>query len=97
MPDKRQDRIAASARVAGAGLPIGRDSRRSFCWSMKTWTARVKRSSQAAVCGRTAHPRRGHARHGRVAADLIVGHVTDPEALRRAAPGEIPVVILDDA
>jgi CheY-like chemotaxis protein len=29
--------------------------------------------------------------------DLIVGHVTDPDALRRAAPGEIPVVILDDA
>ena len=29
--------------------------------------------------------------------NLIVGHVTDPEALRRAAPGEIPVVILDDA
>ena len=29
--------------------------------------------------------------------NLIVGHVTDPEALRRAAPAEIPVVILDDA
>ena len=29
--------------------------------------------------------------------NLIVGHVTDPEALRRAAPVEIPVVILDDA
>ena len=29
--------------------------------------------------------------------NLIVGHVTDPEALRRAAPDEIPVVILDDA
>jgi hypothetical protein len=29
--------------------------------------------------------------------NLIVGHVTDPEALRRAAPADIPVVILDDA
>ena len=29
--------------------------------------------------------------------NLIVGHVTDPEALRRAAPDGIPVVILDDA
>ena len=29
--------------------------------------------------------------------NLIVGHVTDPEALRRAAPPEIPVVILEDA
>ena len=28
--------------------------------------------------------------------NLIVGHVTDPEALRRAAPSETPVVILDD-
>ena len=28
--------------------------------------------------------------------DLIVGRVSDPEALRRAAPQEIPVVILDD-
>lgn len=28
--------------------------------------------------------------------NLIVGHVTDPDALRRAAPREIPVVILDD-
>ena len=29
--------------------------------------------------------------------NLIVGHVTDPDALRRAAPADIPVVILDDA
>ena len=29
--------------------------------------------------------------------NLIVGHVTDPEALRRAAPADIPVVVLDDA
>jgi hypothetical protein len=29
--------------------------------------------------------------------NLIVGHVTDPDALRRAAPPDIPVVILDDA
>lgn len=28
--------------------------------------------------------------------NLIVGHVSDPEALRRAAPPEIPLVILDD-
>ena len=28
--------------------------------------------------------------------NLIVGHVTDPEALRRAAPPEVPVVILND-
>ena len=28
--------------------------------------------------------------------NLIVGHVSDPEALRRAAPSEIPVVILDE-
>ena len=29
--------------------------------------------------------------------NLIVGHVSDPEALRRAAPADIPVVILDEA
>ena len=29
--------------------------------------------------------------------NLIVGHVSDPEALRRAAPPEIPVVVLDQA
>jgi DNA-binding response OmpR family regulator len=29
--------------------------------------------------------------------NLIVGRVTDPDALRRAAPGEVPVVILNDA
>lgn len=29
--------------------------------------------------------------------NLIVGHVSDPEALKRAAPPEIPVVILNDA
>ena len=29
--------------------------------------------------------------------NLIVGHVSDPEALRRAAPPEIPLVILDDS
>ena len=29
--------------------------------------------------------------------NLIVGHVTDPDALRRAVPADIPVVILDDA
>jgi hypothetical protein len=28
--------------------------------------------------------------------NLIVAHVSDPEALRRAAPAEIPVVILDE-
>jgi hypothetical protein len=28
--------------------------------------------------------------------NLIVGHVSDPDALRRAAPEDIPVVILDD-
>ena len=28
--------------------------------------------------------------------NLIVGHVSDPEALRRAAPEDIPVVLLDD-
>ena len=28
--------------------------------------------------------------------NLIVGHVSDPEALRRAAPDDIPVVLLDD-
>ena len=28
--------------------------------------------------------------------DLIVGHVSDPEALRRAAPEDIPLVLLDD-
>lgn len=29
--------------------------------------------------------------------NLVVGHVSDPEALRRATPAEIPVVILSDA
>ena len=29
--------------------------------------------------------------------NLIVGHVSDPEALRRAAPADIPVVILTEA
>ena len=29
--------------------------------------------------------------------NLIVGHVTDPEALKRAAPDDIPVVIVSDA
>jgi DNA-binding response OmpR family regulator len=29
--------------------------------------------------------------------NLIVGHVSDPEALRRAAPADIPLVILDEA
>ncbi len=29
--------------------------------------------------------------------NLIVGHVTDPDALRRAAPEEVPVVILNEA
>lgn len=29
--------------------------------------------------------------------NLIVGHVSDPEALRRAAPSEIPVVILSES
>jgi DNA-binding response OmpR family regulator len=28
--------------------------------------------------------------------NLIVGHVSDPDALKRAAPGDIPVVILSD-
>jgi hypothetical protein len=28
--------------------------------------------------------------------NLIVGHVGDPDALKRAAPPEVPVVILDD-
>jgi DNA-binding response OmpR family regulator len=28
--------------------------------------------------------------------NLIVGHVSDPEALRRAVPAEVPVVILND-
>jgi CheY-like chemotaxis protein len=28
--------------------------------------------------------------------NLIVGHVSDPEALKHAAPGDIPVVILSD-
>ncbi len=29
--------------------------------------------------------------------NLIVGHVSDPDALRRAAPADIPLVILDEA
>jgi CheY-like chemotaxis protein len=29
--------------------------------------------------------------------NLIVGHVSDPEALKRATPPEIPLVILDDS
>ena len=29
--------------------------------------------------------------------NLIVGHVSDPEALKRAAPPDIPLVILDDS
>jgi hypothetical protein len=29
--------------------------------------------------------------------NLIVGHVSDPDALRRAAPAGVPVVVLDDA
>ena len=29
--------------------------------------------------------------------NLIVGHVSDPEALRRAAPEDVPVVILSEA
>ena len=29
--------------------------------------------------------------------NLIVGHLSDPEALRRAAPEHVPVVILEDA
>lgn len=29
--------------------------------------------------------------------NLIVGHVSDPEALRRAAPPDVPVVILTEA
>jgi hypothetical protein len=29
--------------------------------------------------------------------NLIVGRVSDPEALRRAAPNDVPVVILDEA
>jgi hypothetical protein len=29
--------------------------------------------------------------------NLIVGHVSDPESLKRAAPDGIPIVILDDA
>jgi hypothetical protein len=28
--------------------------------------------------------------------NLIVGRVSDPEALKRAAPGDVPVVILSD-
>jgi hypothetical protein len=28
--------------------------------------------------------------------NLIVGHVSDPDALKRAAPGDVPVVILAD-
>jgi len=28
--------------------------------------------------------------------NLIVAHVSDPEALRRAVPPEVPVVILND-
>jgi hypothetical protein len=29
--------------------------------------------------------------------NLIVGHVSDPEALRRATPDDVPLVILDEA
>jgi hypothetical protein len=29
--------------------------------------------------------------------NLIVAHVSDPDALRRAAPAEVPVVILDES
>ncbi|MGH9370636.1 MAG: hypothetical protein ACRD15_03810 [Vicinamibacterales bacterium] len=28
--------------------------------------------------------------------NLIVGHVSDPDALKRAAPGDVPVVILTE-
>ena len=28
--------------------------------------------------------------------NLIVGHVSDPDALRRAVPADVPVVILND-